>query len=325
MPETTNPDADEGTLLHKAMEDPSLRESLTEEQRELCERCDVWLRELIERTSIGSVPQYREAAREVPVVAFDAQGEKLYDGTCDLILEHVDKTKVIIVDWKFGRNPLSEITAAAQMAGYAGCWGAYEVDAWIFQPRLNATYHAYFPHPQLELGRIIGLIAACKAPDAPLMPGKEQCQYCKALGTCPAIKQQVEAAVAIRPPIDLAVRIAEALEIADVAEEWSKAVRDAAKGILRVGEKIPGWKLQERQGIRQIKDANACFQAMVDYMSPGEFIQAVEVKLGKLEEIYCGKVGGKKAEAKASFNAALSGVIEHKPSYQALVRAKEST
>jgi hypothetical protein len=253
--------------------------------------------------------------------AFDEDGHLIYHGTADLVLQSTTNDMAIgIVDWKFGRTPISELTSVTQLSGYAASWPSCVVDAWIYQPRLNATYHTYFPSPEAELKRIKSIIAQCQNPNAKLVPGKEQCRYCKALGTCPAAKTSIESQVAIRPAYTVAKRVSEALEVADVAEEWSKAVRDAAKSILRSGEAIPGWKLQDRQGQRQIKDANACYSAMSPYMSAGEFVSVVKIELGKLEELFAAKHQGSKVEARSEFSSILSDIIERKPSYQALVR-----
>lgn len=92
-------------------------------------------------------------------------------------------------------------------------------------------------------------------PEAYLVPGDEQCKYCKAKPTCPALRRAVSdtmfddldaldsaelpAPVSPATPDDLA-RLYRRL---DLVEDWVKAVRERAYGHAMAGGTLPGYKL----------------------------------------------------------------------------------
>jgi hypothetical protein len=110
---------------------------------------------------------------------------------------------------------------------------------------------------------------AARKPDAPLVPGDEQCRWCPAKATCPALRDHValEAAIdfgaapvvvgpkALAIPEPKAVkasvasveieRLSRILAATPLIEAWLKAVGDEAERRALAGEAVPGFKLVE--------------------------------------------------------------------------------
>ena len=104
-----------------------------------------------------------------------------------------------------------------------------------------------------------------------LRPGEDQCRFCKAKATCPALRQAVssvvfesapatadefndEAASSINGDVD-EVWLAACMSKADLIEDWLKAVRAEVERRLLAGQAVPGYKLvQGKQGNRAWAD-----------------------------------------------------------------------
>lgn len=97
--------------------------------------------------------------------------------------------------------------------------------------------------------------SADEIPPEHLTPGEEQCKYCKAKATCPALRRQISEDVfgefdaldtADTPaPIDPATpeALATTYTKLDLIEEWVKAMRERAYGHAMAGGDLPGYKL----------------------------------------------------------------------------------
>lgn len=111
-----------------------------------------------------------------------------------------------------------------------------------------------------------------------LRPGEEQCRFCKAKATCPALGDLVSVHVSSAPatvdefqhisdPKTFPERdLARAMSACDLIEDWCKAVRAEVERRLLAGTSVPGFKLvQGKQGNRAWTDkaeAEAAMKAM---------------------------------------------------------------
>lgn len=153
-----------------------------------------------------------------------------------------------------------------------------DLDDWtivltIVQPR---AFHPDGSHPRewpVPAGRLIEFVAEvddaiteCEKPDAKLLPGTEQCRWCDAAPTCPALRDKaleqipinfagvsVEAPLPPLPPAtDLPVNeLAKLLTIAPLIETYLAAAYDHAYQLAREGNTVPGFKLVEAQSRRK--------------------------------------------------------------------------
>lgn len=89
-------------------------------------------------------------------------------------------------------------------------------------------------------------------PNAPLIPGKEQCQFCPALARCPAQRRAFEAvntqALTVSDPAHSAARLDDEelgmkLSQADTVRKFIRALEKEAFNRLQNGRPVPGWKL----------------------------------------------------------------------------------
>lgn len=102
-----------------------------------------------------------------------------------------------------------------------------------------------------------------------LVPGEDQCRFCKAKATCPSLRDFVMSRVTGEDFVDLTQPLAPVVEehikdevqdngllanllgAIDLIESWCKAIRSKADGELRAGREVPGYKLvQGRKGAR---------------------------------------------------------------------------
>jgi hypothetical protein len=94
-----------------------------------------------------------------------------------------------------------------------------------------------------------------------LLPGEDQCKFCKAKANCPKLDDLVQTTIGDEfeviaadaalgtdyPPAELATKMA----ACDLIEEWIKAIRGKVESDLLAGVAVPGYKLVEgRQGNR---------------------------------------------------------------------------
>jgi hypothetical protein len=106
-----------------------------------------------------------------------------------------------------------------------------------------------------------------------LRPGDEQCRFCRAAGSCPALAKKTEHAVALNfevieqaqpPEAEQLVkgydtsRLGVAMRFAPLVEIWLKAVRAETERRMFAGEQIDGFKLvQGKKGPRKWVDPEA--------------------------------------------------------------------
>lgn len=108
-------------------------------------------------------------------------------------------------------------------------------------------------------------IIAALQPDAPLIPGPYQCEWCPARAFCPerekaalqvanstfSVVQHVRPEAMPDPATLTADRLAEILKHKDMLEDWLDDVEKAAYAMLMNGGAIPGYKLVEAQARRK--------------------------------------------------------------------------
>lgn len=198
-------------------------------------------------------------------------------GTADIAIFVHELDLLHVIDFKHGAGVAVDIENNRQTLQYAASVNnelfnlAKEIIVTIVQPRCF--------HPEGFIrSRIVSkerlwayieehdeIIRASQAPDAPLVPGTKQCQFCPAKVICPALEAQALTVVKdtfksvkdvtmanLPEPTSLPVdRIAFILDAAPLLEEWLEAVRKVAYEHMKNGGVIPGRKLVEAQAKRK--------------------------------------------------------------------------
>ena len=216
-----------------------------------------------------------------------AEGE---GGTADAII--VGRDHYAVHDLKYGKGRPVYAKDNPQLYLYA--LGAYEhivslildapkfVIVGIHQPRIGGYDEYRLPFDDLlafaEVAR--GAAEKTRQPNAPLIPGPEQCEWCLGMrkAICPAVAQDVLSTVAnvgefedlssetlASPEVMDANALARALEKLDLIEEWCSAVRARAVHMLQLGQSVPGYKLVAgRRGPRKWDKSREA--EIVDYL-----------------------------------------------------------
>ena len=214
-------------------------------------------------------------------------GETGASGTSDAVVALV--RELIVTDLKYGRGVRVDAEENEQLQLYAlgaleefGMLGDFEtVRMVIHQPRLDhvSEWACRVDALQLFANRVKAAaeragaaLSYAKLNDGALhenylAPGEDQCRFCKARATCPALAKHVLATVA-DDFVDVAKPVAPQLEGAhlreydnatlgnlmgavDLIESWCKAVRAKTETELLAGRPVAGYKLVEgRRGAR---------------------------------------------------------------------------
>lgn len=195
-------------------------------------------------------------------------------GTADIIV--FDCGVIEIIDYKDGVKPV-DAEDNEQMEQYAwgvlatGCVGAETVRMTIIQPKLTAIYGtpAIRSHDVplndflAKKDLIIAQAAATDAPDAPLVPGKPQCDFCKAKGNCSALVNYSFSAIEVEPaslvqsaadkdPASMTnEQLSKVLEAAPLVKAMIAAAEAEVLKRIQDGERVPGFKLVNGRGSRE--------------------------------------------------------------------------
>jgi hypothetical protein len=83
---------------------------------------------------------------------------------------------------------------------------------------------------------------------------------------------------------------------------------------------VPGWTLRPGAIRRSLADPQAVWERVQGVMSSQQFLAAVKVEVGKLQDIWASTSGISNAQAKEAFNRELSDLVIQLPSAPSLVR-----
>ena len=195
-------------------------------------------------------------------------------GTADFIC--IDDNTLTVVDLKFGKGVKVFAEDNTQGILYAlGAWHEFnflfdikQVKIVIVQPRLD---HVDEWEINLEDLKIWGDVIRERAEraldeDAPLIPGEEQCRFCKAKGACRALAEHnvslaaqdfstLEEPVTLSNPLLLDnEEVSRLLHQTQIFSDWIKALEGHALEEMLAGREIPGFKLVEGRSLRAWKD-----------------------------------------------------------------------
>lgn len=234
---------------------------------------------------------------EVAVLIGHITGEEGAEGTADAVCITEDLEEIICADLKFGmgvyvvaeRNKQGMLYALGALAKFDVLGTVKRIRIIIHQPRISEAPSEW--DCTVEELRAFGEECSRRAKDAMiafefrsnwiadgslsyLTPGDEQCKFCKAKATCPALAKFVAETIgsdfhdianpaSTIPPINtpgLQVlcddgALATRMKASDLIEDWIKAVRAEVERRLLASIPIPGYKLvQGRQGSRAWTD-----------------------------------------------------------------------
>ena len=288
--EETNEAAEMGTRLHKHMELGTTPEDA--EEAEAVEWCRTQERLLVEKyvAPMGADRVLREVRWWSAGGSFSGQGDVVY----------VHDGCALVIDYKFGRVPVPAASSNQQLAALAdlafeNLEGIKVVFCAILQPfasRQEPRVVRYMENVFPKLHEYLtGLVAEAETPGARLVPGEEQCRYCKARAACPAcntlVARETQVDVATAWPDWTPEKKAEAVRLAGLAKRWAEAVERKAKSDLKDGFPIPGFSLGAGKQSFRISDAQGAFgqlNALIG-LTGEEFASCCTVKISALDKV----------------------------------------
>lgn len=318
IPRTDSPAASEGTMLHEKVAKHTT-EGLTSEQQIMVERCF----ELMERLAPNG-----KWTHEIELSMVGDDFEEILKGTADAVIvldnpdalmpDHVKKG--LLLDWKFGYNPVTSADENWQGMTYASMmfqqFDIESCDVIFFQPRLGnkgfskATFTredlADFP---AKLKEIYGFTQD----GLMLKAGNKQCKYCDAKPNCPEYKRftgQVSDSVAkIEHTHSLTTdELRKALEQTAQVKDFIKQLESQVSNVENVARErlmqnlvTPddiGYQLKTRKGARKCVNPQEVFNLLMDVIPIDKFMSVVDVSIPNLEALY-----GKEAKAKGMYKS----------------------
>lgn len=225
-------------------------------------------------------------------------------GTADALV--LDGSTLRVIDLKYGKGVQVDAFENTQGLLYAlGAVSDYEylaeielVVICIVQPRKdNISEWSLTKDELLKWGEWLSQRASeALSDDAPRVPGDDQCKFCKAMATCPALAKLTHDVIAtdfdnidqIANPDTLNdSQLAAALAAKKLIVSWFDAVEQHAFEKLERGESFPGFKLVEGRSLRQWGDEAIAEQTLVELLDQDAYdrkllsVAKAEKALGK--------------------------------------------
>lgn len=324
-------DAAMGTMLHACME-----QGTTPEDPEDAEAV-AWCREMekaLYEKHLGMKENWTDVPKVREVRLFER--DRLFSGKPDMVA--VGVRKAFVVDYKFGRIPVSPAECNLQLSALAVLvmdmfkeGAADEVFVCILQPYASRKEPAVCRYTRESVEQARAFFRACieQAQDehAPLKPSEKACRYCRAQSSCPAVKL---ALVQVTSG-DLTAsweqwspeKRREAYDLAQLAKKWAASVEAKVKADLKAELEIPGLCLTSGKKAFTVTDAAAAFQILNGLFPDGITAQAFtgccKVGITDLDKLVhavrkAADAGAKVAESKDWLRKTLAGCAEVKVS-----------
>lgn len=194
-------------------------------------------------------------------------------GTVDVQLFGEDWIELI--DYKDGMNPVAANCPQLDQYGFGVLAGLPDVSKYkmihmtIIQPKLRVrgmtgitSYAVRVEHFLEGMDKLKAQADATDAPDAPLVPGEDQCKYCRAKGSCNALSNQALASAGVsfqdlskqsadKEPTQMTdAQIREILEAAPLIRQMIEGVEKEAMRRFEAGISIEGLKAVRGRGTR---------------------------------------------------------------------------
>lgn len=334
--DVSSKDAAMGTNIAAVMAGDAPADALTESEHE------IYLRLRRQRDELVTAV-FGEGA--VPVVSVeqrlwlkDESGKNVFSGKydyCGKVGAHA-----LIIDEKSGRNEVTPAESNMQLRSLA-------VLVWKNDPSImrvtTAINHAWsdgnftlcdYDTEDLKNSEdeLWANLETAKGLNAPLRAGKH-CDYCKAAGGCPKATSEALALVAnsgfVKEHVTDQVALMSSDQIAGFldrvafAESVIEAVKAEAKHRITEGQPIAGWELHEGRKTEKVTDPTGVYNnALAAGIPSGNFMRAITVRKGELEDVVRAVTGKKGKELKDTVAGILEGCTETSHGSPYLVKTK---
>lgn len=334
IPDSKTDDATEGEMLHAVMEfgESTHRAKLTEDQAWCIEFCRETRRklsaELLGAEEIHAFVEERWWLRDPATLEQVA--------SCRIDWAGFNAGSMLILDWKFGRNPVAAADVNDQLRfAAAAAWSEYSpatVYVGIVAPRAEGerVTVASFTSDQCRIAwaeMIAGAIRAMKH-GQPRKPSAEACRHCRAKGTeaCPeSIEETTALATVTTAELATPERVADLLDKCKMAERVIESIRDRAKQLIESGIPIPRWRLKSGSKVKKVS-AQAAWSRIGQKIGGAAFSEACTVSIPKLSSAWktAHECSSDKA-ARAEVEALLGDAIQVSENAASLARDIDSS
>ena len=329
-----SPEAMEGTLLHRCVEENDIPPELNEEQISAVQKCMDYKADRTQQAYPDS--QVYEVYNEKALHLYDTREGfgHLLSGTIAYL--GFEGRSGFIIDWKFGRLPLPEESVMLQLACYSAmAMQHYEletVSAFVYMPRGGWEYKVKFEGGADHLieNIIKPVIAEAEKEDAPRASSFEACQYCTALLRCPEAMENVEALQRIsnkgQGPVIDPETVDQTIEKIKISEKIGKAYLAEAKKYYEDGGSSQNWGMISRKGSLKIDGGTRSVYDLVSRdLTQDEFMTICRVSLPKLRKLYIEKKGLDKKKGTEDFERALEPLTSRGKDVQVLQKKRDQT
>jgi CRISPR/Cas system-associated exonuclease Cas4 (RecB family) len=236
--------------------------------------------------------------------------------------------RACVIDHKFGSYRVEDPVDNQQLAIYAllvsrDDEAIEEVTAQILSPYFDFEPVVYGREELDRLYRSVLVVVASLDDPGDAVPG-DHCHFCPARLICSAAKNEaLDAALAKVIELPLGEGAAELLEQIKRAQSLFKEVESHYKYLLEeTPGAIPGWTLKPGALRRSLGDPQAVWERVQNTLSTKQFLSAVKVEVGKLQDIWALASGIPQTQAKELFNRELGELVIELESAPSLVRTK---
>ena len=274
--------ADEGSMLHAAMEvilleDKSREEMIGFEHEDYPGH--ILTDELYDEMVVPALDALDEVARLYGEYDFECEAQVKYPdidgafGTADII--GGNDRYAFVLDFKFGRGVMVSAQYSPQLAFYTNAAmntpelaDFFEGDKPIIQAIIQPAFEPAIDIFETDKNDIAEFHAALieaweeAQRDNPPAAVGDHCRFCPAMPTCPEQRKGVDLAL---PKVGQDIKVPELsdlMALCDQLEPWIKAVRKAAHETLEAGDPVPGWKLVPKRATRRWANESEAFKVM---------------------------------------------------------------
>jgi CRISPR/Cas system-associated exonuclease Cas4 (RecB family) len=313
IPYQSSPEADEGTLLHKACEVERWDEDvLTGEQISTVNRA-IEIREKLMTRLFGQDKVLRQKEVFYKALRIGVSGKTDFLATSEKM--------ALSVDYKFGRGDVEDAESNLQIRTYAVLAvlsgrikpTVEDIYVAIIQPRVsNEPTLCRYTREDIDraIKDIVSIREAAEPMGAPRTPSPQACRFCPASGTERCPESQVMIELVSRDIAPVPQKMALLLTAAKLAEPAIKRIRDAARAIISHGGEIPGWILEPNSDRAHVTDVMTGFNLLGEWITPQQYADSCRVTFGELEKQYREHHGCTWDEAKREVRKRLGPVIE---------------
>lgn len=337
LPSEDNGAADEGTLLHKAVEEEDTRQCETDEQRDTVEHALIYAQSVLSGHQASDLRTVmKEKKLRIPVLECN--------GVIDWLATFRDGLAECI-DWKFGRR--GSVNAEDNLQAMCYVLAIFEafpeitsVRAHIVMARsMEPTVPCTFGRDRIPDITVRLKSALAKAEDPFKRPSAidlDLCVRCAHTTRCPAYNKTVQVvaeyvveksnlpavfqASALTSPEDMA----RAKMLSTAMKEWAEGIDKVTTDYVRNGGTLPGYRFVNKAGNRSIINSMDAIERLRSTGTLADFdiLPVCKLPFGALANVLAAVRKVSKEEAKKQLEAVLGTLVVEGHPVQYLQRSK---